>query len=293
MHAAVRSGDFAYVGSRRDYKYFGLFLPRPQYAWLANNDLGVLQRQVVGVLAGMYAHDPEADKFMSEQLYGAIYEEVKSVASKYFSDSERSKLDRDDFADYYAEQFKAYTGGAPPTFLQYPSREIDDLVARTWGCDTEFYLGYGEFYMFDTDWKTVVEKGKDDALVRSESETGLWQRWKQTFELADSGGSHVFEIFATPSSKGCIYIIQQGDSDFYKVGWTAETEPSRRVAALQIASPEHLSIVGSFSASSRQTEATLHRLLSQFRHRGEWFRLTGEKVTQLLDEQWRVEQQIF
>lgn len=293
LHAAIRSGDFAYVGSRPDYKYFGLFLARPQYAWLANNDLGVLQRQVVGFLAGMYAHDAEAEKFMSQQLYPPIYEEMKTTASKYFSDAERSKLDRDDFTDYYVEQFKEYTGGAPPSFLQYPSREVDDVVARTWGCDMEFYLGYGEFYMSGTDWKTVVEEGKDDALIRSESETGLWQRWKQTFELADSGGSHVFEIFASPSSKGCIYIIQQGDSDLYKIGWTADTEPSRRVAALQTASPENLSVVGSFSASSRQTEATLHRLFSQFKQRGEWFRLNVEQVSHMLDERWRSNQQIF
>jgi Meiotically up-regulated gene 113 len=141
--------------------------------------------------------------------------------------------------------------------------------------------------------KTVVEEGKDDALIRSEAETGLWQRWKQTFELADSGGSHVFEIFASPSSKGCIYIIQQGDSDLYKIGWTADTEPSRRVAALQTASPENLSVVGSFSASSRQTEATLHRLFSQFKQRGEWFRLNVEQVSHMLDERWRSNQQIF
>src|SRR5205085_9214465 len=38
IHAAVRSGDFAYVGSRDEYKYFGLILPKPQYHWLANND---------------------------------------------------------------------------------------------------------------------------------------------------------------------------------------------------------------------------------------------------------------
>src|SRR6266516_8073086 len=97
LHTAVRSGDFGFVGSVRDYKYFGLFLARPQYAWLANNDLGVLQRQVIGFLAGMYSHDSEADKFMSEQLSGPIYEEVKTTASKYFSDAERSKLDREDF----------------------------------------------------------------------------------------------------------------------------------------------------------------------------------------------------
>src|SRR6266403_1335505 len=113
--------------------------------------------------------------------------------------------------------------------------------------------------MSGTDWETIIVKKNHDALLRGEAEEHLWQRWKQTFELADSGRSHVFELFATPSTKGLVYIIQQGESDFYKIGWTADTDVSRRLASLQTASSEKLSVAGSF-ASSRQTEATLHRM---------------------------------
>jgi hypothetical protein len=190
-------------------------------------------------------------------------------------------------------QFKAYTGATPPIFLQYPECELNDPVATEWGCDTRLHFGYGEFYMFDTDWRKIVEEGQFDRLLRAESDTGMWQRWKQTFELADSGGSHVFEIFATSPSKGYVYVMQQGDSDFYKIGWTTDGEISRRLAALQTASTEKLSLVGSFPASSRQTEEALHRLFGPFHQRGEWFRLSREQVAHLLDEEWRVEQQIF
>jgi len=293
MHAAVRSSDFGHVGSRPDYKYFGVVIPRRQYAWLENNDIGVLQRQIIGFLAGLYVRDSEADRFMKEQLYGPIYNEVKTVAAEYFQRAETSKLKHEEFAAYYAEQVKSYTGAIPPTFLQYPDPYIEEPTASSWGSDLEFHLGHGEFYMSGTDWETIIVKKNHDALLRAEAEEHLWQRWKQTFELADSGRSHVFELFATPSTKGLVYIIQQGESDFYKIGWTADTDVSRRLASLQTASSEKLSVAGSFSASSRQTEATLHRMFVQHRQRGEWFRLTLDQVKQLLDEKWRSEQQIF
>ena len=147
--------------------------------------------------------------------------------------------------------------------------------------------------MSGTDWDTIIKQGKDDPLMRTESDVGLWQRWKQTFEMAHLGGSHIFEIFASPRNPGFVYVIQQGEADIYKIGWTADADIGRRLAGLQTASPEKLSVVGSFTGSSRQTEATLHRLLAQHRQRGEWYRLTGDQVKQVLDEQWRCEQQIF
>jgi hypothetical protein len=292
LHAAVRSGDFGFIGSVADYKYFGLFLPRPQYAWLANNDLGVLQRQIISFLAGMYSRDSEAEKFMSEQLYSPLYDEVKQTASRYFNVKTVRDLDEDKFLDYYKRQVKAYTGAPPPAFLNRPQCELDEPLATAWGCDTRLHLGYGECYMFDTDWRKIVEKGESDELLRAESDQVMWQRWKQTFELADSGRGHVFEIFATSPGKGFIYVIQQGDSDFYKIGWTTNGGISR-LAALQTGSAEKLSIVGSFSASSQQTEDTLHRLFAPFHQRGEWFGLSRDQVIQLLDEKWRIEQQIF
>lgn len=293
LHAAVRSGDFGFVGSVPDYKYFGLFLPRPQYAWLANNDLGVLQRQIICFLAGMYSREPDAENFMSEQLYSPVYDEAKRTASHYFDTKIVRGLDEEKFLKYYTTQFKVYTGAPPPAFLRGPECELDADVALTWGCDTRLHFGYGEFYMFDTDWRKIVEKGQCDRLLRAESDTVMWQRWKQTFELADSGGNHVFEMFATSSAKGYVYVIQQGDADLYKIGWTSDSEINRRLASLQTAASEKLSLVGSFSASSQQTEKSLHRLFAPFRHRREWFRLSDEQVAQLLDEKWRIEQQIF
>ena len=293
LHAAVRSGDFGFVGSVLDYKYFGLFLPRPQYAWLANNDLGVLQRQIIGFLAGIYSRDSDAGDFMGEQLYSPVYDEVRQTASCYFDTETVRDLDEDQFLEYYTTQFRAYTGSAPPVFLHRPECELDNTVSKAWGCDTRLHFGYGEFYMFDADWRKIVEKGQSDRLLRAEADEVMWQRWKQTFELADSERGHVFEIFATPRNTGFIYLIQQGESDLYKIGWTADTDVGRRLSALQTASSENLSLVGSFSASSRQTEATLHRLLAGHKERGEWFRLAQEQVNQLLDEHWRCEQQIF
>lgn len=293
LHAAVRSGDFGHVGSRPDYTYFGLVIPRPQYAWLANNDIGVLQRQVIAFLAGMYFRDSEAERFMSKQLYSPIYNEVKEVSLSCFHDEGASKYEHEEFAAYYVKQFKVYTGATPPAFLQYPARHLEDSIASAWGSDLDFHLGHGEFYMSEADWKTVIVKKEHDALLRAEAEEELWQRWKQTFELADSGGKHVFEIFATPSTKGFLYVIQQGESDLYKIGWTADADITRRMAGLQTASPEKLSIKGSFSASSRQTETTLHRMLAAHKQRGEWFRLSTEQVSQLLDDGWRSDQQIF
>lgn len=67
-----------------------------------------------------------------------------------------------------------------------------------------------------------------------------------------------------------IYLIAAGDR--VKIG--IAKDPSKRLASLQIGSPERLDLIATFPGS-RKTEARLHERFKRYRLAGEWFRVHG------------------
>lgn len=81
------------------------------------------------------------------------------------------------------------------------------------------------------------------------------------------------------SGEGRIYIIQSGNTNKYKVGYSES--PSVRRKSLQIGSADPLRVVGSIPGT-RELEHSLHRDLTSRRIHGEWFRLTRTEINHIL-----------
>jgi len=81
---------------------------------------------------------------------------------------------------------------------------------------------------------------------------------------------------------GCVYVIRSGDSDAYKIGWTArESYPVKRLHELQIGNPDPLGVVLVLPCQMPRGDRFVHRLFGPKRIHGEWFRLTATDLDAL------------
>lgn len=69
-----------------------------------------------------------------------------------------------------------------------------------------------------------------------------------------------------------IYFIQHGAGGPVKIG--RSTDPLGRLANLQTAAPEPLTLAGVLKEDTGQSEQNIHRFFREDRLRGEWFRPT-------------------
>lgn len=84
------------------------------------------------------------------------------------------------------------------------------------------------------------------------------------------------------SKNGYIYIIQQGKSDYYKIGYTTK-EVTKRLADLQTGNPEVLHIVSYHHVDDRRkTERILHEIAGKYHYRGEWFFIPKKEVIRFI-----------
>lgn len=68
-----------------------------------------------------------------------------------------------------------------------------------------------------------------------------------------------------------IYVMQAGDERLFKIGYTKDAETARkRVSTLGTAQSQKLSILALVDGE-RPDEKALHRLLADYKVRGEWF----------------------
>jgi ribosomal protein L13 len=80
----------------------------------------------------------------------------------------------------------------------------------------------------------------------------------------------------TARGSGDVYIIKCGD--FVKIGESRDVR--RRLARLQKSNPLELHLLRMYrplanTIPARVFEVAIHRLLSKYRHRGEWFRMAA------------------
>jgi hypothetical protein len=78
---------------------------------------------------------------------------------------------------------------------------------------------------------------------------------------------------AAQNSEITVYLIQSGDTDYYKIGKTRRPL-CERISEIQTGNPNHVRLIASTSFYS---EKFLHDKFKQFRTRGEWF-LFSNKV---------------
>lgn len=84
---------------------------------------------------------------------------------------------------------------------------------------------------------------------------------------------------------GYIYVIEC--EGLYKIGW-ARSSPRLRRKTLQIGSPFELTLIGVIPGE-RIDEAEWHRVFAHKRVRGEWFKLTPEDISYILQDSYGVD----
>ena len=310
LHHLVNDGDFSVFDERVEDRVFAVILP-PRFAtWLLRTKVATLQSQIIHWLA---AYSTFRGKLPSEQvteLPPGIKEQVEVIKRKYFGTGfsheelwETHYPERPaELLKHYENTAKAVTGSAPPEILKLRECDFDTVDLSAWGLNRGQFGGWPGFtfqysyaYFRPDDWERIVEKSECDDLVRAESSQDWWQKWLHTFELYPKRGSLVFNAVADEVQTGYVYLFHDEHKGAYKIGFHAGSDPYGRRGSLQTGNPDPLLPVGNFRVSSKKTETVLHQFFAGKRVRsdGEWFALTKEDIANILDEGWRIRNNIF
>jgi hypothetical protein len=80
-----------------------------------------------------------------------------------------------------------------------------------------------------------------------------------------------------------IYIVNQEDTEFYKIG-VSKIKPYYRLSQLQNGNPYKLSIVHIFKTENPyMTEKAIHKRLDKYRYQREWFKISKNQVNKVID----------
>lgn len=85
---------------------------------------------------------------------------------------------------------------------------------------------------------------------------------------------------AKSATRTMIYFIECPETNSVKIGIACD--PEHRLASLQVGCPSHLALIAAAWGGIAE-ERKLHRVFSEYRIRGEWFRLEGELETFVLN----------
>lgn len=227
---------------------------------------------------------------------------------------------------YYYSVCEKYTGALPPEFLKNPYWDPINVIEennRDWGllpnCKFTILISYFNeldwiriversakklktFYkssiasgqMTNKEIEDMIERADEDKLDRAESDPEMWLKWKHTFENYELRKEYTYSLLPRDNARsGFVYLLQD-ERTAVKIGWT-KNEGSGRLMQNQTGSSTVLKEIGRFKASSVKTETVLHEMFrnKRVRDNGEWFWLTAEDIENILDEDWRMRNNVF
>ena len=310
LHHLANEGDFSVFDERTEKYVFAMILPPQLATWLRHTKVATLQRQIIHWLAAFSTFRGKLPSTQVEELPPGIREDVASLQRDHYApgfsyeelwgqpDSEKPK----ELLKRYEETAKKITGAAPPEILRLRECEFDDVDLESWGLRRGRFGGWPGFtfqysyaYFRPDDWERIVVKGETDELVRAESSHEWWQKLLHTLELYPKRGSLVFNTLGGEVQMGFVYLFHDEQKGACKIGFHAGSDPYGRRSSLQTGNPEPLLPVGHFRVSSKKTETVLHQFFAEKRIRsdGEWFALTEEDVANILNDSWRIRNNIF
>jgi hypothetical protein len=310
LHNLVNEGDFSAFDGRTSDHIAVLVIPPRLATWLLHTKVATLQNQILNWLAAYRAFHSELPDKKTACLPPGLEEKVEAIMRKHyfgrFSHDEVWKMSNrtgpQDFLDHYLQVSKELTGGPPPEILKLRNCEVHEVRTQEWGLSDfalsdwigfDFHYDYG--YIRDDDWKVFIVEGQECELPAAESSDELRQKWLHTLDLFPTRRRHLFSILGGEAQLGYVYILRNEATGHHKIGFTAGSDPYGRLASLQTGSSERLIPAGNFRAASLKTEAVVQRHFAAKRLRpdGEWFALSPEDLANLLDEDWRVRNNIF
>jgi hypothetical protein len=302
LHIAINQDEI--IDDSSYYITFGFGIPEKVYKWFKNNDLEVIQKQIICWLASKYFFSEHDRQIMKEDIYEPVLSEIEKISNKFISkkinpyrplniDDSVFISELEEIEGIYIEICNDYYGSRPPEILNSP---IDlNTEAPGWGEIHNFNFYLIDAYFRNDDWDKIIVNGnsKDD-LNRAESNKQIWDKWLHTYTSYPLKGNNTFSLIENNLQKGFIYIIQQEDSGYYKIGWTINPNIEKsRLNNLQIGNPHKLNLIGFFRVASKKAEKTIHQIFKQKRIKGEWFFLDNSDIDNLMDTDWRIRQNIF
>jgi hypothetical protein len=310
FHNLVNKGDFSVFDGRTSDFIAALIIAPRLATWLLNTKLATIQNQILNWLAAYLTWHSDLPDKKTARLPTGLHEKVEAIIRKHYSGrfshdavwEMSNRTGPDDLAAHYEEVSRELTGAAPPEILKLRNWEVRDARTQEWGLSShnlsdwigfDFHYDYG--YIRDDDWKVFIVEGRECELPAAESSEELRQKWLHTLDLYPTRKSHLFSILGGEAQLGYVYILRNEATGHHKIGFTAGTDPYGRLASLQTGSPERLIAAGHFRAASLKTEAVVrkHFAAKRLRPDGEWFALSQDDLTNLLDEEWRVRNNIF
>lgn len=254
------------------------------------------------------------------------YEAYSTFQEKHSKEIENLYAERD---SEYTRASSSYINCSPPKHLRNPISENNVLGFYQNRLRYSPHINIRIAYFTETDWIFIVERdinkanqlykseqkkgiysftdikkmmtdSEKDTLERAESDKTMWNNWLYSYKNYEKTKSYIFSLYGETSNTGLIYIIRQRNTNFFKIGWTEEKigmtkkqSVEKRISSLQTGNPYPLDIVDYFSASSRKTEKTLHLYFDSKRKTGEWFELSDKDLQNIINDDWRINKNIF
>lgn len=254
------------------------------------------------------------------------YSTYESFQENHSKEIDKLYCERD---EEYNKASLSYINCFPPKFLRNPIKEHNVLLFDKYGLKYSPLIRIRIAYFTKTDWVYIVErdlqKAKDihkheldkmtlsvtdiekmmkdaesDTLNRIESDKEIWNNWLYSYRNFEKTNNHIFRLFDEDTTVGLIYVIRQRNTTYFKIGWTEKKNNSTdknaveiRISTLQTGNPEPLDIIGFFKASGTKTERTLHTIFESKRRTGEWFLLSDTDWQNILNDDWRISNNIF
>lgn len=124
---------------------------------------------------------------------------------------------------------------------------------------------------------TLLQTGQTDDLIQK-----VLDEWERSYAKKLSLG-HLGKLKgkrAPSTADTYIYLLQQGNTNFYKIGITKSIE--HRLRQLQSGCPEKLKVVR-YIKGRHQDEKYLHYKHQAYKKVGEWFELTEQQAATALE----------
>lgn len=310
FHKLVNEGDFSVFDERTDDFIIAIVIRPSLGHWLLNTKITTFQRQILNWLAAWFTFHSDPPDKKTTQLPPGVLEQVESIRRTHYSPrfsydkiwNRSNPQEPFEFLKHYQDVTKELTGAASPEILKLRDCELEGVDLESWGLSGGQYgnwMGFDFSYRFiricDGDWERYVLRGEVSNDDRAESDEALRQKWFHTLELYPTRRSHIFGIFGAEVQMGFVYIFKGEELGRYKIGFTTNENSFARKGSLQTGSAERLIPIGYFRAASDKTEKTVQKFFEAKRVRpgGEWFALTEEDIANLLNEEWRIRNNIF
>lgn len=168
------------------HKVFIAGFPLELYYFLRHTPKKSIFTPIILALAGIYILEVSKRKIMEENIYRPLFDEIIKVVNKHFKqfinlmDDEKPKkgifsIQRQKFEDIYNTTYGSIVKNSILFSLINP---FNDSYKVNTILDDDLGINIPLGYLSDIDWEAIVMNGKEDPLIRSESNEILLKRWR-------------------------------------------------------------------------------------------------------------------